>query len=412
MPSLFSARIISSSLTNNSKDVGEWHKNNSDFTMEYTWDNDIQSKICYIYDYAHDDQPEKNKYITYDNTSKMKIDAKFIITSYGSIDKDQVAYHLMFKPSEKIDFTENDEMYYYETDYRKKFDMTYPVGLYIDIPDEKGIYNKWLIVDYEEGNQFTKYVILPCDHRLEWIDIEKNKRVKRRMWCCTRSANSYTSGLWVDRYFSLPDDINKLLLPLNNITKSFGYILSNNENQRVILSAKMDYPLTWKVSKIENTKPVGIVKATLKEAVFNPSTDYIEKDEEGNIVGMWADYFASQFEPILPEENNDDHEQKDYIHCHISATQYSIKNGGSYRTITSKYLDENENDVSYIYTNRDKTYYFEIDDIDVSDKIIYVVQEDKNKIKIKVNNNDYIGKVLTIRTYIDHMWGEIKLEII
>ena len=33
MPSLFSARIISSGLTNNSKDVGEWHNNNYDFNI-------------------------------------------------------------------------------------------------------------------------------------------------------------------------------------------------------------------------------------------------------------------------------------------------------------------------------------------------------------------------------------------
>lgn len=412
MPSLQSARIISSIQKSNARNVGEWHKYNSDFAMEQTWDNDIQSKICYIYDYAHDDQPDKNKYITHDETTKKEINAKFIITSYGSIDKDQVAYHIMFKPSEKIDFNEDDDMYYYETDYRKKYNMTYPVGQYIDIPDEKGIYVKWLIVDYEEGNQFTKYVVLPCDYRLEWIDIENNKRIKRRMWCCTRSTNSYTSGIWLDRYFSSPDDINKLLLPLNDVTKSFGHIINSDENQRVILSAKTDHPLVWKVSKIENTKPIGIVKVTMKETVFNPHTDYIEKDEDGNIVGMWADYYSSEFEPILPEENTDTHDDKNYTHCHISTSQYSIKNGGSYRTITSTYLNGDEEDVSSLYSNRSKTYKFEIDGVDVSSYVICNEQTDKNIMKIKFNNSDYIGKILKVTTYIDHMFGIIELEII
>lgn len=190
MPSLKTARYINSAITSNARTVGEWHKDNSDLTMELTWDNDIQSKICYIYDYEHDDQKSKNKYITYNNTKKHRIDAKFIITSYGSIDKDQVSYHIQFKPSEKIDFDESDDMYYYEKNYRKKFDMVYPIGQYIDIPDEKGIYCKWLIVDYEEGNQFTKYVVLPCDYKLQWVDIKDGKRVKNEMWCCTRSANS------------------------------------------------------------------------------------------------------------------------------------------------------------------------------------------------------------------------------
>lgn len=36
--------------------VGENLKNISDDLMDLTWDNDIQSKKCYIYDYFHDDQ--------------------------------------------------------------------------------------------------------------------------------------------------------------------------------------------------------------------------------------------------------------------------------------------------------------------------------------------------------------------
>ena len=67
--------------------------------------------------------------MTYENTTKTKIDAKFIVSSYGSIDKDQVAYHLMFRSSQPIEFEPNDELYYYETDYRKRYDMRFPVGL-------------------------------------------------------------------------------------------------------------------------------------------------------------------------------------------------------------------------------------------------------------------------------------------
>lgn len=419
MPSLNTIRQINSIKTNNANTIGKIHKENSDFTMEQTWDNDIQSKVAYIYDYYHDDQKEKSKYITHINTTKKKIDIKFIISSYGSIDKDQVAYHIMFKPSEKIDFNDNDDMYYYETDYRQRFDMTYPIGLYIDIPDEKGIYCKWLICDYEEGNQFTKYVVLPCDHRLQWISINKGKRYKHQMWCCTRSANSYTSGIWVDRYFSTPDDINKLLLPLNNITKSFGHILENNENQRVILSAKTDNPLTWKVSKIENTKPVGIIKATLKEVVYDPNTDYIEIDDNGNIIGMWANYYTSKIEPTIPPE--DEHiNENDIIpnRCELSASLYQVKNGSpKYRIIQSNYFNNKNEDISINYSDLDKDYQFIIIDsdnteIDVSEYVEYVVDKDKNKFKVKFNNSDYIGDILIIRTMVDDILGEIKLEIV
>lgn len=413
MPSLKTARYIDSMMTDSARNVGEWHKNDSDFAMEYTWDNDIQSKICYIYDYAHDDQPKKNKYITYENTTKKQIDAKFIITSYGSIDKDQVAYHLQFRPSEKIDFEESDDMYYYEKNYRNKFDMIYPVGLYVDIPDEKGVYCKWLIVDYEEGNQFTKYVILPCDYLLQWVDIKDKKRVKNEMWCCTRSANSYTSGLWIDRYMRTPDDVNKLLLPLNDITKSFGHVLENNENQRLILSAKTDNPLAWKVSKIENTKPIGIIKSTLKEDVFNPTTDYIEYDENNEyIIGMWADYYSSIIEPKTLEEY--EHEKKQEVHCIIESSNYSINNGKSYRTLTCIYHDEYENDISSAYIDEEKLYKFTIDNEDVSEFVKYIVKEDKNKLKLKFNNDKYIGKLLNVQIIFEdeNIVGEAQLEIL
>lgn len=131
MPSLNITRQLLSQRNNAAKTIGQVHKENSDFTMEYTWDNDIQSKCCFIYDFNHDDQPQLNKHMTYENTSKTKIDAKFIITSYGSMDKDQVAYHIMFRPSQKVEFDECDDLYYFETDYRNKYDVVFPIGLTI-----------------------------------------------------------------------------------------------------------------------------------------------------------------------------------------------------------------------------------------------------------------------------------------
>lgn len=176
------------------------------------------------------------------------------------------------------------------------------------------------------------------------------------------------------------------------------------------MSAKTDYPLTWKITKVENTKPIGIIKATLDQDFFNPHTDFIEKDESGYIVGMWADYKDTNISPIEPEE--DKPIPKPYNHCVVSTSSYSLKNSGSYRTVTFTYLDENENDISSEYSSRDKEYFFEIDGEDVDKYVTYVVQDDKNIIKLKFNNSDYIGKILTVRNRIDYVFGEIQLEII
>ena len=69
--------------------IGQQIKKQSDDAMEVTWDHDIQSRVCYIYDYYHDDSPTLNRNITYvPHTTKTRIDAKFIVKSYSSLDKD------------------------------------------------------------------------------------------------------------------------------------------------------------------------------------------------------------------------------------------------------------------------------------------------------------------------------------
>ena len=74
MPSLSTARRISNLKINNAKTVGEISKENSDFLMEQTFENDIQAKHCYIYDYFN-----RKKY--YDNLFKNLdgLDKKYFI---------------------------------------------------------------------------------------------------------------------------------------------------------------------------------------------------------------------------------------------------------------------------------------------------------------------------------------------
>ena len=130
MPSLQTARRVANAKNNGAKTIGQIYKEQSDELMEWTWDNDIQSKVCYIYDYFHDDQPDKNVGMTYENTTKTKTDVKFIVKTYQSLDKDQVEYYIQFRPSQKVWFEESDELYYFETDYRQKYGVQdFPIGL-------------------------------------------------------------------------------------------------------------------------------------------------------------------------------------------------------------------------------------------------------------------------------------------
>lgn len=68
MPSLQTARRVANAKNNGAKTIGQIYKEESDWAMEQTWDNDIQSKICYIYDFYHDDQPRLAEGTTINNS--------------------------------------------------------------------------------------------------------------------------------------------------------------------------------------------------------------------------------------------------------------------------------------------------------------------------------------------------------
>lgn len=394
MPNLSTARRISSLRSNDAKTIGEITKENSDFLMEQTFDHDIQAKKCYIYDFYHDDQPDKNQNMTYDNTTKTPIDAKFIINSYQSIDKDQVPYYLQFRPSQKYSFSENDDLYYYETDYHERYLADFPIGLFVDIADDNKIYHKWLIVGREIANQFRKYLILPCDYNLTWIEKTGQNRIKRKMWGVLRNQNSYTTGKYRDHYFAHPDNQDKIWFPLNPITEKFWYNDDVSKTMRLIISAPTEHPLAWSVTKIENTKPVGIQKLTIYQDFWDEHRDYIERDENGKIIGMYADYYDSSVIPVEPSTPG----EIAGINKKIIASSTNVKVGGSYKLFTIKILDEDHNDISDQYKGGEFTWKCSVENNELSDHVSWSKSGCKyNQIKMKfINDRNYLGKLLLI----------------
>lgn len=397
MPSLETARRIASIKNNGAKTIGQIHKENSDFAMEETWNNDLQSKVCYIYDYFHDNEPHLNIGMTYENTTKTKIDAKFIISKYQSIDKEQVEYHLMFRPSQKTIFDENDELYYFETDYRRRYHNDDFVGFYIDIPDEKGNYRKWIIIQREEGNQFIKYLIIPCTFNLMWVETNGNKRIKRQMWCALRGQNSYNSGVYTYYATTKMENQDKCWMPLNSITEKIWYTTESNSNMRVLVGAVTEHPLAWIISKVENVKPAGIQKLTFYQSEFNPHTDYVNL-ETGE---MYADYYTSSIEPTNPTNPSEPTPIPTSNSAKITASTSTIKIGGSYKTLSVSVIDENGVDITDNYSDADVKWTCSIDGIDYtdnSDVITWLNGNTFNKQKIKFcNDRSYLQKILEVK---------------
>lgn len=170
-------------MLNGAKTSGQAHKIQSDAILESTWYNDISAKMGYLYDQDHDDE----FYLTenlhpYNSKTKIPVELKHYEIEYNSLAKDEVSHHIMFKPS----YVPN--VPYYDEKFAKPLGALYPVGLYCDLPDESGIYRRWLVVgEYRVySNQFISYLVLPCDHRLQWI----HKGKKYESWVVLRSQSS------------------------------------------------------------------------------------------------------------------------------------------------------------------------------------------------------------------------------
>ena len=414
MPSLQTARRVANAKNNGAKTIGQIYKEQSDWLMEETFSNDIQSKVCYIYDYFHDDQPDKNVGMTYENTTKTKIDVKFIVKTYQSIDKDQVEYYIQFRPSQKVWFEESDELYYFETDYRQKYGVQdFPIGMMIDIPDDTGIYHKWLICSKEPANQFVKYLVLPCNYFLHWVENDGQNRYKRSMWVVLRNQNSYTIGTYTDRYFTRPDNQQKLWASLNSITENFWYNDEENKTMRLVVSAPTKNVLIWSVTKIENTQPIGIQKLTLYQTQWNEHTDNWADDGYGNYV-PYADYYDSNIEPTDPDISSP---TPSTIYGKITASTSTIKVGGSYKTLTLKLFDSSGEDITSNYssatfdwscstTEEDKTK-------NLTDVVAWLNGKEFNQKKIKFpDNRNYLGKVLDVKCIVDNIKTVEHFELV
>lgn len=134
--------------------------------MEATWYDDSHATTAYLYDYHHDNH--KKQLIELDSPNddnKVPIDIKFIVNSSQTFDKDAITYHIQLKPSQKCNVD------YYDEFFKNRYHCQFPIGLYIDIPNVSGVFNRWLIVGGANINdpQFPTFEVLRCDYILQYV---------------------------------------------------------------------------------------------------------------------------------------------------------------------------------------------------------------------------------------------------
>ena len=197
--------------------IGNAHKMEADMIMEATWDTDINTRVCYLYDYWHDDhRSQLTNLDPVNDPKKVAISLKWRRSSTQTFEKDDVTHHIQMKPSQEMNVP------YYPQFFGERYNAVWPIGLFVDIPDEKGIYNRWLIVAVANYHvsQFPTFEVLPCDYVFTWI----YQGIKQRMPGCLRSQNSYNSGIWRDRSTTVVEDVQKFIVPLNSVSEKIYYI--------------------------------------------------------------------------------------------------------------------------------------------------------------------------------------------
>lgn len=71
-----------------------------------------------------------------------------------------------------------------------------PVGSYVDIPNDTGKLERWLVILDDHPPQFPMYYVLKCNWVLKWVYEGKVYKCE----CVQRTQSSYNSGLtWGSR---------------------------------------------------------------------------------------------------------------------------------------------------------------------------------------------------------------------
>ena len=260
--------------------VGDIRRKQADMIMDFTFDQD----------------PNYKQVRVLTDIGWMLVDAKYQYHVAPSISKDAVDYYLQFRPNVhfpigtyvivKDDMAKS--LHTFEED-KKLFSLEYQRRVQ-EMDNQPQL---WMIVGRNNATQFVRYNILKCNWNFQWI---VDGEIKNCIGC-VRNANSYTSGIWTDEYSTSLNNLTSAWLPdlkyiYENAIDDFG--IDNNQTivygTRFMLSHNDYDPRVYRVTKILDLAPQGIIKLSLKQDDLNKKTDNINLricdyfTDTGNIV--------------------------------------------------------------------------------------------------------------------------------
>ena len=295
--------MYKSMLTSRGRKLSQARRNQSDMIMNATFTGDTGYKRVYILD------PERGWHYE---------DAKYSKHATVSILKDAVDYYLQFRPK-----------------------VHYPIGVYVFIPDDTSddigfkefepvdpfqdegfdLNKLWMIVNKNDDAQFVRYNVLKCNWDFRWICNVHGKMELMHVIGCSRSASSYTSGLWRNDYGQQFDNITNGWIPDtywlygNSGLKRFNLCDTRymNYEQRFVMSHNKVNPKVYAISKVVDLNPMGVINLTLKQDEWDEKRD----NKELLICNYYDDTGETQI--VIPEAEPQDTTLTSYIYtAHIN----------------------------------------------------------------------------------------------
>ena len=399
--------------------IGQQLKQMSDEVMQETFDNDLQTKQCYLYDYYHDDQSDMEYgYNPALSKEKIPVKLKFIVKTYKSMSKEDPEYHIMFEPN--VWNSMNCKPDWFVNNYQR-LGIEFPVGLYVDIPDDRGVYHRWIVMYIEFANQFVKCGVLRCNYLFQWIENVGIYRHKRKMWGINSMQSSYTSGVWRDYKTQTFDNQDKFYLPYNQISTELRH------DTRLCISMLQREPWTYVITKVDNTTPKGIITFTVKQDKFDQNNDYVQMDPNEDDYGdmyadalkLYPDYFESDVYPCRNDNFDCTDLKYDKYTLIIEAPNDKVKIGYS-KVLIAKIYDAENNDVTSFFKNSECIWDFKLEETNLVRKKLIVIDEDYslkdgNKFKCKFmfdGDEQYIERNITVTCQIEDMHANIELDVV
>lgn len=342
---------------------GEARRRNAQNIMDASWMRDPATKPVYV--------KWVDSGLPLVDDDDVPVYAKYNVKSYHNITGDEIAYLLQFR-LEDI-----------------KTNPNVKVGSYVQIVNEAGTPEWWLIWHLDDRPQFRQCSIVKCTWVYKWTSFKDGHRIVHQCLGVTRNQNNYNSGCWLDYVFEVVEQQHVMLMPSNKDTNILTY------NTRMLVSNEGRYPpIAWKISKVQPSVVYDTVRFTMTQEQYNAAVDDVEL--------MIADYRKSYVEPELPELE----ETPTISDLEITYSgKPAVRAGGGYKKFRLKTCVNGE------LVDISEDVEWSVDFNGKEDKLECSVVDNVFRVKC-LNDYSLIGQTFTLTAESEHSTKSIVVEVI